>query len=167
MRERESADRLATMERELETLRQEREHERRQQVQQKQVQTFLAGVEKATTTETPLLRALFHNDPDDAREQIAALTVELIEETGEEPDASDVVKEFEKRHRAKLKKLGIDPSAVIAAAPPKTKPSPAGETKTAKTLSNDLSTPTRPRSQSMTPEEEREDILRGLRDLTD
>lgn len=166
MREREAADRLAGMERELEALRQEREHERRQQTQERQVQTFLSGVEKAVTAETPLLRALLENDPQDAREQIAALAVEIIEDTGEAPDAIDVVTEFEKRQRARLKKLGLDTAAPQAT--PKTKTPPAGETKRPMTLSNDLSTTsTKPRSPATDPTEEREDILKGLRELRD
>lgn len=126
---------------------------------QKQVEGYISTVAKAASDETPLVRAMLENNPDGARKQLTQVADYLSRETGEIPEPLEVLKALESMRQNELKELGIDPAQVI---PSKNKPSVAGETKAAKTLKGNLSTPTKPRAKPKDPEEERADLIRAI-----
>ncbi len=158
MRERERDGFQEQVIQELNALKAEREQERIAQ----QVNAYIDGVAKAVSDETPLVKSMLTKNPDGARERFRSVTESLLEATGEVPSHADVAKELEKRCRADLEDAGVDLSSVLK---PKTKAPAAGETKTAKTLTNDLGTTTTPKPIAKTRAEEKADVLRELENL--
>lgn len=97
--------------------REKTEKEREEQTAaDRQVNAFLGKAEKAVTDKLTLTKTLLKNDPDHAREELQIVTHQLAKQTGSWPDPKKVAIETEKRQRAKLRKLGIDPKSRGAAA---------------------------------------------------
>lgn len=150
-RDRQHDDELAQTRRELAELKQTIQ----QQTAAQRTEQWLDGVASAADDETPLVRTMLEKSPKKARARLAQVAEQLLAETDEVPDPSDVVAELEKIRREELEELGIDVPAAVKA-DPKTKPLPAAKTKPAKTLSSDLRTQAvQPRSQPMSRDERR------------
>lgn len=149
------------LEKELQALRDEREQERAA-VQLDRYKSGLATrAQKAIGDETAVVKAMFAQDPDEARELLYFVANDIYQQTGEEPDVADVVVALEAWQRAEMKKRGIDPDGYFK----KTQPQPAGEKKTAvtKSLTNNLTNPKAPKK--AVPEDDDEldaDIIRAL-----
>ena len=155
LREREAADEVATLRQQYEKLQAQIEADKTQ----RQLDAYLDSVGKAVSEQTPLVRSLVTNDPSGARAELHRIAEQLYAKTGEVPAPGDVAAELEKTERARLKRLGIDIPAAGTKAAPKTPPPEAGETR-GKTITNNMAgTPAKPRSEPLTPEQEREDIL--------
>lgn len=160
-REREQADRLASVEKQLAETREQlmkREAEARAQAE---FERFVGDVKKSATDETPLVRLAFEKSPAKAQAAIAKVAYDLWQEQGEEPTPADVVAHYEKIRRAELDELGVDVSAVIKTAPKKQNQT-ADKKQPAKTLSTDLSTTTPVRGPAKSLEEHRAETRRLL-----
>jgi len=140
MREREYADELTATRREMAEVKQQLA----QQSYERQAQEYIQKVARAASDETPILRNWLEKNPARAEQRLADVAVRLLDATGETPDPIDVAREVEKIRRKELEEDGVDLSAFASRT--KSKPTPAGENKTAKTLSTDLSKSTKPRS---------------------
>lgn len=116
-KERADQDRVAKLERELEELRTERKTEREQAETERTLTTYIDGVTKAVTEDTPLVKQWLDKAPKKARAALLDIANELAAE-GEVPEAADVVAALEKRRRADLEELGV----AVPAAKPKAKP---------------------------------------------
>lgn len=169
MREREQQDALSQMRQEMEKLRSEIQQRDLREQQQQQVETYLTSVTNAVTDDTPLVRTWLDKSPQKVRRQIVAVSERLIAETGEVPDAADVLQALEQERRSELEELGIDFTQVAKkkATTPKKKTPAAGEKRTAnKTLTNDLGNPTKPRGQPVTREELEADVIANMPSLS-
>jgi hypothetical protein len=93
-RDREHADRLAALEKQNAELREQFTQREQAAQQQAAFESFVGGVKKAAAGETA---ALFEKAPTKASGIVAKVTLDLWNETGEEPDASDVIATLEKR----------------------------------------------------------------------
>lgn len=111
-RSRESESRVERIERELQETRQQLASERQSQSAAHAANQFLDGVAKAVGDDQPLAKSLLAKNPSKAREQFGAIAYELANTSGEVPEASEVLAEYEKRRRAELEELGIDPASV-------------------------------------------------------
>lgn len=140
MREREYADELTSTRREMAEVKQQLA----QQGYERQAHEYIQKVSRAASDETPIVKNWLDKNPARAEQKLIDVAMRLLDATGETPDPSDVVREVEKIRRKELEEDGVDLSAFISRT--KSKPTPAGETKTAKTLSADLSKTTKPRS---------------------
>lgn len=96
--------------------------ERDQQAKiQARVDEYLGGIEKHAKTPpkegqpdaAPLVRKLVETAPAKARALFHHVAIELLDATGAPASAADVVAELEKRRRADLAEMGIDPAAVL------------------------------------------------------
>lgn len=171
VREREQAARLEQLEKQIEDDRKAREQERATVEQQKAADAFLDTAQKTITDKTPIVKYLHTKDPGRAREKLRVTAAKMIRETGEVPKHAAVVAELEKTERAKWKRLGIDiPGAsgtTSASTPlpkkgdPKKKHPGAGET-TRPQPKNGVQSSERPVPK--TPEQERQEIVRAMRE---
>lgn len=143
---------------ELRQIKEQMQH----QSEQKMVDDYLDGVTRAVSDDHPFSKSLLASDKAEARAELLSLTKQMHDMTGEVPDASDVVAEFEKRQVQAIKKRGIDP-AMLARSTKNENPN-AGEKKSAKrkTLSNELGKSTKPAKEITDPSELRDDIIRSL-----
>jgi DNA-binding SARP family transcriptional activator len=92
-------------------------------------------------------------------QRLRRIAVELLNETGDRPDVEDVLARYEQVRRAELEELGVDPKSIFTTTtPPKTNSQAAEKKNSAKTLSNDLSTPTVPRPRSSEREQRAETL---------
>jgi hypothetical protein len=136
MKEREQEDRVSKLERELREERESRTKEQTEKQQQAQIEAYLTHIEKTASEEHPLFKRLVEKSPKKARLKIAEAAYSLAQRDGEEPDADDVLAEFERVERAELEERGIDVAAII-----KQKPARKAESGT-KTLGNDVTNQT-------------------------
>lgn len=165
MRERKHGDELSTLKEELQALKQA-QVEREQQAQQAQEQAqkeqaigqYLDKIASSVTDETPLVKNMLAKNPEKTKKLLREIGDQLADEYQMLPEPADIAKRFEQVRRAELEELGIDPDAAIKATP-KNQTQTAGETKAAKTLSNELGTPTRPRTEPKTEAELDQEIL--------
>ncbi len=165
MRYREQHDKLSTLEGELRQLREAQEQREVRVTAERQAERHMAGVYKAAraTSDAPLVAQMFARNAEKAEQALARLALELAEETGELPDAEDIITTFEKRRRQALEDDGVDVDELLKK--PKIQRKPADEKQPAKTLSNDLSTTTQVRRVDMSEDEERDMILSEIRKL--
>ena len=126
------------------------------QREQQYVETYLENVAMAVNEEaTPLVNSMIERNPESTMEKLHQMADYLYRETGEVPDADDVVAEYEKARRTELEELGLDVSSIgKRRKKSKNKTHNAGEKKTARTLTNKLNKPTKSQ-----PEPETEDEL--------
>ena len=150
---------------EIKALREEREQERAQQTQQQQMQQYAEAVTKAAsaTEDAPIVKTMMERNPDGAREKLLDTAARLYQQTGETPEHGDVVKALERARRTELEELGIDPQTAIKAKPKTQTPASAGETKSGgKTLTNELGTSTKPRSEPASRKDLENELLKDL-----
>ena len=158
MRSRKAESKLEQLERELRAMKEQQAQREAQAEAEQQKASYISSIEKATGDETPIVSTMLERAPEKARTQLWATAERLYQQTGEPPDPSDVVRELEKE----FADLGVAPAAGKKAAPKTTTPATAGETKTAKTLSNQMSTPTKPRQEPESEEDLDAEILAAL-----
>lgn len=164
-RERELQDKLDRIEKQVEADRAERLARESQAEMQQYVAGFIERAAKAVDpAEAPLVAKMLAKNPASAKVRLAKIAQRLSEQTDEEPEPADVVRALEKLRRDELAELDIDFSAAPTAANPKNKTPAAGEKKRPMTLSNDLGTPTQPRSAPLKRAEQQEEILLAMRE---
>jgi hypothetical protein len=153
LREREQAERLDAVEKRIaEREKAEQEQARAAEVRQK-TEAYMDGVTKAAAEidDAPLVKHFLAKQPQKTKARLLQAAMELLDETGDIPDAADVIARVEKSRREELLELGVDPtklSSPALSAETKTKDKQAVETSAARTLSNDLSSPREPRKKS-------------------
>ena len=150
---------------EIKALREEREQERAQQTQQQQIQQYTEAVTKIATSseDAPLVKKAMEGDPDGTKKALIAEAESLYQQTGEVPEHGDVVAALERAERARFEKYGVDPQMVIKAKPKNQTPASAGETKSGgKTLTNELGTSTKPRSEPASRKDLENELLKDL-----
>jgi len=137
MKEREQEDRVTRLERELREEREQRTKERTDKEQQASVDAYLTSIEKSASDDHPLFRRLVEKSPKKARLKLAETAYALAQRDDEQPDAEDVLAEFEKIERAELEERGIDVAAIL-----KQKPVKKAESGGTKTLGSDVTNQT-------------------------
>lgn len=165
MRLREQADELAeireTMKaqaKELADWKSQSAAEREQAHAAQAAEAFMSSLKTAVTTgkigdapvNTPLARYFLAKNPAGADRALRQAAYDLLTETGDVPDAADVLARYEQTRRAELLADGFDPDALVKAGAPtmtatKVNDQAAGKKLPAPTLGNDLSTPRVPR----------------------
>jgi phage shock protein A len=148
-RTREVDETTAQLAAEVRELKQQIATREQQATAQQAVRQFFAGVDEAAAS-APLVSKYAKAEPDEFRADVERIAISLHQTTGTTPTPAAVVDAYETRLRARLKALGVDADT----AAPKTKNQNGREIKPARTLGNDLSTTTRPRPASSTPEED-------------
>ena len=146
MRDRESMSELEQLRAEVRELRDGITEDKQQQTFAQQQATFLDHTLKAIGDDAPIAKALVTKNPTKLRAALWATTVELTEANdGDVPDFPEIVAAYEASRRAELEELGLAPPTAPPTKTPKKNDQPAEEKNTARTLSNDLSTPRVPR----------------------
>lgn len=152
-REREHRTELEKMRAEISAIKEERDRELRAAQEEQMVAAYLSQVTAAVDDSAPLVKRLIEKNPSKTKNQIQEIAWRMAQELGEAPEPADVVAALEKQRREDLEEAGIDVASMLK---PKTEPVQASENKkAAKTLSNDLGTPTKPRAAPSS----REDLL--------
>lgn len=149
----EQSKRLAALEERLTRERQEVEAERHRG-------EYLGRVTGAIGEGAPLLKAWHAKAPEKVREGLWRAAEALARETGQIPDAADVVAALEQQRQQDLEELGLDLGAITKAS--KSKTPVAGERKAARTLGGDLTAQTAPRSATKSRDDEIADVRRAL-----
>ena len=162
MRERQYADELAQTRKELQDMKSQIQQRDQAQAAEREATRYIDSVVKVTGEETPLVQTMLAKNAERTRERLAQTAMRIIEETGEAPDPEDVVKSLEQARRLELEELGIDLDVAIKTAAPKKTIPAAGETRTAKTLSNGLGKPAQPRAAQKSRRDEIADLRRDL-----
>lgn len=108
---------LAELKAEQQKLKAELDQSRVAAQQERALDEYFGRVSKSVTERTPLLQKLITTNPAKAKAELAAVTYDLMEQNGQMPAERTVVVAYEKKRRAELRELGLDPKA-IAAKPP-------------------------------------------------
>ncbi len=161
MREREQASSVSALEKKIEALTQQIT-ERDQRAQNERLVTeYLSKSEKAVGEETPIVRNMLAKNAERTRHLLGTLAEDIYQRTGEVPDPPTLVRELESRRRAELEESGVDVATVFKNT--KSANPAAGEKRNGRTtLSSELTTPTKPRTEPPTREELRAETLRAL-----
>lgn len=161
LRERELAEKVERLEKAAQEREQRDQERERQAAVQREVHEYVEETAKLVSDDAPLVRTMLEKNPRRAREQLAEAAHYLYQKHGEIPDKRDVVKALEEFRRAELEEAGIDVDVVV-----KAKKRPAGapteEKKPSKTLSNDMTAPTKTPAKPMSKKEERDQLVREL-----
>jgi hypothetical protein len=139
LREREQADKLTAIERRAQELEQKLERQREESEVRAEAARYFEQLNTTASTKHPLVAHLLKADPDDTQHGLVAAYERMMTKTkGAPPAAAAVVAEYDRAARAKFKRLGVDPDALIgkpaaaaAAATPGAKPKPAAAKKPA------------------------------------
>jgi len=156
--------RLTGLENENKALKTTIENKERQAQAKIEVDRYVGDIAKASTPETPLVHALLNGKgAEKARSTILSIAAAMHEQSGERPDAADVLAVYEDSERAWYEERNLNPDVVAKARKKKTKKkTPEAGEKTSATLGNDLGSTTKPRKGPMTRREEKADVLRDL-----
>jgi hypothetical protein len=142
-REKEESENQTAQERRLAELEAKLEQRDQQAQYASAWQSFYGDVVKTATAETseaPLLKTALAKNPTRTAQRIERLAHELFRETGEWPDAADVLATYETQRRAELEEHGIDVATVIKQ--PKKPQQEPEKKRPGQTLTPDLSTTT-------------------------
>jgi hypothetical protein len=146
---------------EVKELKAQLQHAEDRRIVQQRFDTYINKTVEAIGADTPIVAKLHANNPNKFRSEVDLTAARLWEETGETPDHVDVLQELENTKRAELLELGFElPKGSQTKQPAQASQKPVG-----KTLTNDLGTPTKPRTEPLTEEEERADVLKGMAQL--
>lgn len=166
LRDRETMSRLEQVEAENKKLREEMQEREQRATEEQRIAAYMGHIEKAAGDDTPLVSRMLERAPKKTRAQLRQVAEHLYEQTGEAADPADVVAKLEEVRRAEFEELGFDiPAAGKKAAPKKKNPAKASERAVAKTLSTDLGTEKQPRTEPVSEEELRTQILRDMKEL--
>lgn len=173
MRDREQADRIARLEKQIEDDKKERQAAEQRAANERAATEYLGKVEKAVGADAPLVKAMLTKNPARARRLLSQTTLELAQDLdGEVPSPAAVVKALEKARREELAELGIDIPAARGTddvstkptkgkAEPKSKPPGAGE-KTRPQSKQQQSSEQRPARHD--PEQQRREIVQAMKE---
>lgn len=162
MREREQHSTVSVLQEKVEQLsKQIAERDQREQ-QDRWLGNYLSTAQKAVGDETPIVRNMLAKNQSGTQQRLQALASQLYQETGEVPEPADVVRELEKNRRAELEEAGVDVAQVFKNTKNRTPAAGEKQNGHSKTLSNEFTTTTKPRSEPMSREELRAETLRGL-----
>ena len=165
LREKETMTKLQQLEQKHQELLQQIQEREQRAEQERQVNEYISQVEKAVGDDATIVSRMLAKSPQKARALLREAASQLYNQTGEVPDAQDVVAHLEKIKRAELDELGLDiPAAGSSAATKPKTPVKASEKAVAATLSSDLGTTTKPRTEPLNEEDIDAQILRELRE---
>lgn len=116
-RERELADKLSSVEKRLEEQAKAEKERNEQATREREVEAFIGKVSKSATEKTPLAQKFLEAEPQAARIELEVIAGRLAQQLGQMPDPKKVMIEFEKSQRRMLRRYGIDPTSLKAAAP--------------------------------------------------
>jgi hypothetical protein len=116
LREREQSDKLSATEKRLQEIEQRIEAKERQAAEAREVEQFVSEVTSAAKAKHPLAAHFLAKDPEAANDGIVAAYARLAKD-GKTPKPADVVAEFDRTQRVRLKRLGIDPATLVKATP--------------------------------------------------
>jgi hypothetical protein len=116
LREREQSDKLSATEKRLQEIEQRIETKERQAAEAREVEQFVSEVTSAAKAKHPLAAHFLAKDPEAANDGIVAAYSRLAKD-GRTPKPAEVVAEFDRTQRVRLKRLGIDPATLVKAAP--------------------------------------------------
>lgn len=162
LKEREVDDRVAKIEAENLKLRSEISDRQKAVEEETNIKAYTDRVASEISDKHPLVNNMLKRAPESVRKQIFVLASELHSQTGEPPDAIDVIQLYEETERKSLTDRGIDPDLILEGMKrTKTKTPAAGEKRSASIgTSNGTTTKT---SESFGSEEElRADVLREI-----
>lgn len=161
LREREKEDKLSATEKRLQELEQRLETQAAQQRAQAEAAAYIEQL-NATSAKYPLVAHLLKVDTNDTHDQLVATYNALQGQLKRAPKPAEVIAAYDKRERARLQRLGIDPAAIVK--------TPAKKPANANTAPKPAPAPANTNGQSnghkkMTPEEERKAILAEIESL--
>lgn len=129
-REREHADELAAVRKEVDALKQRDTERETSAKEQERIETLLSGIAKVAkkSDDTPLMGKLVDSNPKRAKALFAEAYIALEDRLGSPPSPKRVARLCEKIRRRELKELGVDPATVAPSAKKtaKTDPKKAG-----------------------------------------
>lgn len=158
-----TADKLAEMQAKHDAEIAELRGEFTKRDQRSYAERWLGEAVKAIPADAPTFLAKLHaNDPDTAQRELLSIGIELEKANdGDPPTHAEVIAEFEKRKRASLRSMGLDPDALLA--PAKVAPAPAPKPAGARTLDVTAANVTRPENAPKTRDERRAVAMANLR----
>ncbi len=145
-REREHRHKLTATEKRLAEMEKRIEEREKSAQEEKRLAALTSVAQKALSDDTPIMRKRFEAHPEQAQKDFAIAVKYLREETGEEPDPADVIRELEAIEQENARARGFTIPTKAAAKPvatPKTKtateakPKPAPQPKGAIARSRD------------------------------
>lgn len=127
-REREYIEKVQALEQRIATFEQTQKQREQQAQVEKLMSEYIGGIAKTAQSdavEAPLLRNQLQRNPARAQQAIQNLAESMYAETGEVPDASDVIARYEQMRSAELEELGIDPRTIGKRKPAPTSTGPS------------------------------------------
>jgi hypothetical protein len=114
---REYESRMEAMQKRIDAMENEKKQQLQAAEQQKLEDQYFGELSKAVTDDSPLTKKLLDKNPTKARTALLKTAERLFEQTGELPDAEDVLAAYEKARAEELAELGLDIPVAKKAAP--------------------------------------------------
>jgi hypothetical protein len=126
---------------------------------------YFSQVKKALDPKkSPLAARNYAKNAERTRDKMSAIAIDLIKENGTAPSPAEVIAAYEKIRRAELEEDGVDVDALLKLAPAKKKAAIEVVDTKGKANPKPNGKPNGKRTEPLTDEEEREQILRELRE---
>jgi len=117
LRDREKEDKLTATEKRMADLEAKIEADKVARADQAEAERYIGEVNATAKTKFPLIAHMMANAPDDVGDGLSAAFDRLKAKTGKPPAPAQVVAEMDRKERARLKAIGVDPDAIVKAKP--------------------------------------------------
>ena len=113
LKEREKEDKLSANEKRIADLEAKLEQQNTQARAQAEAAAYIQQINTVAAAKHPLVAQYLKADPEDTGDKLVAEYNRLSQTLNRAPKPAEVVAAFDKRERARLTKLGIDPAAIV------------------------------------------------------
>ena len=113
LREREKEDKYTAIERKQAELEKKIEADKIERQQAAEADRYIREVTSTATAKYPLIAHLMKHAPDDIGDGLQTAFERLQAKTGRAPKPAEVVAEYDRKERTRLKALGVDVDAVL------------------------------------------------------
>ncbi len=117
LKEREREEKMSASEKRLADLEAKLESQKAEAASAAEAQRYITEINTAAATKYPLTAHMLKIDASETTDSLVAIYNRLGQAKGKAPKAAEVVAEFDRRERARLTKLGIDPAVIVKSKP--------------------------------------------------
>ncbi len=113
LRDREKEDKLTATEKRIEAMEAKLEADKLERVQAAETERYIGEINTAAKAKFPLVAHLMTANPDDVGDGLGAAFDRLKAKNNKDPKPAEVVAEYDRKERARLKAIGVDPDALV------------------------------------------------------
>lgn len=119
LREREKEDKLTATEKRIAELEAKLEQRDKAMAAEREAAAYIQQINTTASSKYPLVAHMLKVDPEDTSDALVATYNALGSKLQRAPKPHEVVAEYDRKERARLKRIGVDPTTIVKPAAPK------------------------------------------------